>query len=194
MAAESLTQLSQAGYATPTHLLLQAGVGAMAGGVLGYFADACGADNFTAIISEPEAADCLYRSIGSDRGERVAVAGDLDSIMAGLACGEVNPVTWDILKSAGRYYASVSDAVSATGMRILGNPLGQDTRIVSGESGAISIGLLYYLMTLDDQLVQTFREALQLDKHSVVLAFSTEGDTNPDRYRKIVWEGAWSGY
>ncbi|WP_426608260.1 diaminopropionate ammonia-lyase [Pantoea anthophila] len=189
MAAETLEQLSDSGAAMPTHIFLQAGVGAMAGGMLGYFADSIGADNFAGIISEPEAANCLYASITSENGERVAVTGELNSIMAGLACGEVNPVTWNILRDAAKYYASVSDDVSATGMRILANPAGADTKIISGESGAINLGLLYQLMTSQNEDINSLKILLGLNENSTVLIFSTEGNTNPFRYEKIIWEG-----
>lgn len=188
MAKETFEQLSLAS-AKPTHIFLQAGVGAMAGGALGYCVDALGAENFTSIISEPEAANCLYRSIGTSDGHRVAVNGSLNSIMAGLACGEVNPVTWDILRDCGNFYISANDALAATGMRVLGNPLPGDPAVISGESGAINLGLLYSLMTSKDEKIAVYREQLGLTKDSVVLIFSTEGDTNPARYRSIVWEG-----
>ncbi|MGF1767660.1 diaminopropionate ammonia-lyase [Enterovibrio makurazakiensis] len=180
MADEAVEQAQE----KPTHVLLQAGVGAMAGGVLGYLADKLGADTFKAIIAEPSAADCIFRS--GDKGEMVNVTGSLSSIMAGLACGEPNPVTWPILRDCSHSFVSVEDNVAATGMRILGNPLVGDEPVTSGESGAICMGLLYLLMQEDSK---EHAQALGLDEDSVVLLFSTEGDTNPDRYRRIVWEG-----
>lgn len=189
MAKEAFEQLSEASKNMPTHIFLQAGVGAMAGGVLGYCVDALGADKFISVISEPKAADCLYRSIGTADGHRVAVNGSLNSIMAGLACGEVNPVTWDILRDSGNFYINADDVLAATGMRVLGNPLPGDPAVISGESGAINLGLLYSLMTSKDEKIVAYREQLGLTKDSVVLIFSTEGDTNPARYRSIVWEG-----
>lgn len=187
MADEALEQAATMPGGQPTHIMLQAGVGAMAGGILGYFADALNADNFTTIISEPRAADCIYQSGNSENGDIVNVTGDLGSIMAGLACGEPNPIAWPILRDCSKAFASVTDNVAATGMRILGNPLKGDAAITSGESGAINMGLLYALMTKPS--AQEIAASLGLNKDAVVLIFSTEGDTNADRYRKIVWEG-----
>jgi len=187
MAAEALTQLDGI---KPTHLLLQAGVGAMAGGILGYYADALGADNITSIIVEPENVACIYLSGTSSDGEIKAVGGDLNSIMAGLACGEPNPVTWPILKDCSKYFVSVSDKVSATGMRVLANPLPGDKAITSGESGAITLGLLYALAQSKTGKEQA--KELGLNEESVVLVFSTEGDTNPVSYQNIVWNGHYS--
>ena len=183
--ADEAAEQAQAMALQPSHIMLQAGVGAMAGGILGYFADKMGAANFTTIISEPRAADCIYRS--GVEGEMVTVSGDLSSIMAGLACGEPNPITWPILKQCSSFFASVEDNISATGMRILGNPLKGDEKIISGESGALNVGLLYALTTQAE--CQAMREELGLNQDSVVMIFSTEGDTNPDRYRQIVWQG-----
>lgn len=50
-------------------------------------------------VVEAGAADCLYRSAVQADGSRVNVAGDMLTIMAGLACGEANTVSFDILKN-----------------------------------------------------------------------------------------------
>lgn len=108
------------------------------------------------------------------------------SIMAGLACGEPNPVTWQVLRDCSNYFASVDDGVTATGMRVLGNPLQNDPKVVSGESGAVTLGLLYKLCS--DVSNKALVEELRLNEDSVILVFSSEGDTNADRYRDIVWD------
>jgi len=190
MADEVVEQLNEFKDLVPTHIMLQAGVGAMAGGVLGYLVDALGVQNFKAIVSEPVTADCIYQSAQDKSGQLIAVDGDLNSIMAGLACGEVNPITWPILKDCTFAFAKVEDSIAATGMRILGNPLKGDEPITSGPSGAINLGLLYALSNSSDQAC--LKESLGLNEESIVLIFSTEGDTNTDLYRKVVWEGYYS--
>jgi diaminopropionate ammonia-lyase len=187
MADEAIEQAAEMPEGLPTHVMLQAGVGAMAGGVLGYLADKLGADNFKTIIAEPSAADCIFRSGSSEDGSMINVTGDLNSIMAGLACGEPNPVTWPILRDCSDLFISVDDNVAATGMRILGNPLKGDQAITSGESGAITTGLLYLLANHPEG--QKIAKEIGLDQDAVVMIFSTEGDTNADRYRQVVWEG-----
>ncbi len=186
MAAEAHQQLD-ALHITPSHIFLQAGVGAMAGGVLGYFASAYGADNFTCVITEPDQADCIYRSGTSADGKMQVVSGELNSIMAGLACGEPNPVTWPILRDCSHFFASVSDDIAATGMRVLANPIGSDKTIISGESGAISLGLLFALSQCDNGT--ELAKDIGLNSESVVLVFSSEGDTNQQRYQDIVVNG-----
>ncbi|WP_421550016.1 diaminopropionate ammonia-lyase [Kluyvera intermedia] len=185
LADEAVEQMSAMGIARPTHVFLQGGVGALAGGVLGYLADVYGARNLHAIIVEPEQADCLYRS--GMKGQMVNVGGEMSTIMAGLACGEPNPLGWEVLRHCATQFISCQDAVAALGMRVLGNPLGHDPRVISGESGAVGLGILaaIHAHPQRDALMNT----LQLDSHSIVLVISTEGDTDVKHYREVVWEG-----
>ena len=188
MALEAIEQLKVNEIERPTHVLLQAGVGSFAGAVQGVFASIYGDDCPTTVIVEANLADCLYKSAKS--GEMKYVGGDMQTIMAGLACGEPNTIGWEVLKNHSSAFVSCPDWVAANGMRILGNPLRGDGRVVSGESGAVTAGLLFEVMT-NPEYAQ-MKEDLKLDKNSKVLLFSTEGDTDPDIYKKIVWQGAHS--
>lgn len=187
MAAEAVEQITQQNTDKPTHVILQAGVGAMAGGVLGFLAEKLGAENIKTIIVEPNQADCIYRSGLNAQGDMVNVGGDLDTIMVGLACGEPNPLGWEVLRNCSTHFVSCEDKLAALGMRVLGNPMASDPRVVSGESGAIGVGLLAGLYYSEDQ--QALMDKLELDCDSVVLVFSTEGDTDPIHYRDVVWQG-----
>jgi diaminopropionate ammonia-lyase len=115
------------------------------------------------------------------------IGGDLSTLMAGLSCGEPNTLSWEILKNNTSFFASLPDWVAAKGMRILSSPLPGDKRVISGESGAVGIGFLAVLMERDD--FAAIREQMGLNENSVVLLISTEGDTDPDVYRDIVWDG-----
>ncbi len=184
MAEEVLEQLKDKGLEMPTHLFLQAGVGSMAASVLGYYAntlrDACP----RTIIVEPDQADCMYRSALADDGMPRTVRGDLKTMMAGLACGEPNPWAWNILRDFAAGFISCPDEVSAIGMRQLAKPRGNDPPLVSGESGAVGVGLLCQLLA--DSGLAGIRAQTSLNQASVVLCFSTEGDTDPGNYRAIV--------
>ncbi|MDO4651114.1 MAG: diaminopropionate ammonia-lyase [Eubacteriales bacterium] len=184
MALETVEKL---GDQIPTHIFLQAGVGAMAGALTGFFSDYYGENKPKIVIVEPDKANCVFRTAKANDGKLHAVKGNLDSIMAGLCCGEVCTVGWDVLKHHADYFCSCDDYMAADGMRILGNPIGNDARIISGESGAVTIGLLYHLIC--DGTWETYKKALSLNHESVVLCISTEGDTDKMNYRKIVWEG-----
>ena len=167
----------------PTHVLVQAGVGALAASVCATFWQAWGAKRPQFVIIEPERADCFFQS--GQAGHPVVVTGDLDTVMAGLACGEVSPVAWDILKNGINCYATIADKFALEGMRVFAHPLGADPKIVSGETGSTGLGLL--LATQDDQAL---RYALGLDGNSRVLLIGSEGDTDPVIYKEVVGKTA----
>lgn len=185
MADEAVEQIQQAKLPSPTHVLLQCGVGAMAAGVMGYLVDVYGAKELHSILVEPDLADCLYRS--GIKGEIVNVGGTMSTIMAGLACGEPNPLGWPLLRNCTQQFISCQDKVAALGMRVLGNPLGDDPRVISGESGAVGLGVLAAIHYHPQR--NKLMEQLHLNSDSVVLLFSTEGDTDLAHYREVVWEG-----
>lgn len=172
---------------SPTHVFLQAGVGAMAGAMTGFLRD-CYPDAIVTIL-EPDNAACIYESARSGNGEIRFVSGDLQTIMAGLACGEPCTLAWDVLWEGASCFVSLPEWVTADGMRILANPKGQDPAVVSGESGAVSTGFVYTVMT--DPRFAELKEKLGLNETSRVLCISTEGATDQENYHKIVQEGAY---
>ena len=184
---EADKQLKENGVDRPTHVFVQAGVGSLAGAVVGYFAHKYKENPPVMVVCEASAADCLYRSAVQADGNLVNVTGDLQTIMAGLACGEGNTIGWDILKNHVTVFASCPDWRSAKATRIYANPLDNDPHIISGESGSVPLGLAY--TALHDEDAKDLKEALKLDENSNILVISTEGDTDPVRYREIVWDG-----
>ena len=189
MADEANEQLNAAGVARPTHVFIQAGVGSLAGAVQGYFANKYPDNPPKVVVMEARVADCLYRGAEAADGAIRMVGGDLQTIMAGLACGEPNTISWDILKNHVSVFASCPDWVAAKGMRMLSAPVKGDPQVVSGESGAVGMGVISTIMT--DPAYAELKAALGLDEKSQVLMFSTEGDTDPVNYKKIVWNGAY---
>lgn len=187
--SEAIDQIAQTGDERATHIFLQAGVGSFAGSMLGYLAAEFGADRPITIVIEPENAACLYKSIAAGDGKPHAVTGSLQTVMAGLACGEPNTIAWNILKDYAQMFTVCPDYAAARGMRILANPLGGDPRVVSGESGAVGLGLISLLA--EDESLGEMAKKLKLNKHSKLLVISTEGDTDPAGYRDIVWNGAY---
>ncbi len=187
MASEAAEQLRQLSVNRPTHVFVQAGVGSLAGAVVGYFVNRFPNDPPKFVVMEAGAADCLYQGVLAGDGAPRTVGGDLQTIMAGLACGEPNIISWDILRNHVSAFVSCPDWVSAKGMRMLGAPVKGDPRVISGESGAVGMGLIATLM--EDGEYRELREAIGLDRFSKVLMFSTEGDTDPEKYRRILWDG-----
>jgi len=171
----------------PTHIFLQAGVGSLASAVCGFFSSVYSDNKPIITIVEPNKAACLYKTAKADDGKLHFVTGDMNTIMAGLACGEPNTIGWKVLNSYAENFLSVPDDAAAHGMRVLGNPLKGDTQVISGESGAVTVGVVSQLMAKGE--LKGFKEALKLDEDSVVLCFSTEGDTYFEHYRDVVWNG-----
>ena len=118
MTMEADEQLHLDGVDRPTHVFVQAGVGSLAGAVVGYFANKYKENPPVMVVCEASAADCLYRSAEEKTGKLVNVTGDLATIMAGLACGEGNTIRWDILKNHVPVFASCPDWMSAKATRI----------------------------------------------------------------------------
>ena len=186
MGLEAFEQLPE----KPTHIFLQAGVGSMAGAMAGLLSDIYGEDRPIIVIVEPNKADCLFRTAEANDGTLHIVTGNMDTIMAGLACGEPCSIGWNVLKNYADFFISCPEYVAANGMRILGNPLGKDDRVISGESGAAAFGAVAEIMKNPE--LANMKEALCLNENSRVLCFSTEGDTDKENYKAIVWEGKYS--
>lgn len=186
LAMEAARQMIADGCERPTHIFVQAGVGSLAGAVIGYFANKYPDNPPIMCVVEAGAADCLYRSC--KEGRRVNVGGDMQTIMAGLACGESNTIAWDILRNHAAAFFSCPDWMSAKGTRMYGVPLAGDPVIISGESGSVPMGLLSVLFR-DKDKYQDILDALKLDENSEVLLISTEGNTDPIRFREVVWDG-----
>ena len=187
MAMEAYDQLQDYGCERPTHVFIQAGVGSLAGAVQGYFANRYPENPPKVVVVEAEAAACLYKGASVGDGSIQIVDGDMVTIMAGLACGEPNTISWDILKNHVDTFIATPDWVAAKGMRMLAAPIKGDKPVTSGESGAAPFGTLACIMMMDEY--KELREHLGLDKNSKVLLFSTEGNTDPERYESIVWDG-----
>ena len=188
IAREIDAQLAELGEDAPTHILLQAGVGSFAAAMLGYYAAKRGDARPLSVIVEPNAADCILRTARAGDGQLRFVTGDMPTIMAGLACGEPSTVSWRILDAYADAFLAMPDSAAAGGMRMLGNPLPGDARIISGESGASTAGALREIMV--NPALTELRERMNFCPEARVLLISTEGDTDRENYRRIVWDGA----
>jgi len=187
LSLEADRQLLAEGCDRPTHIFVQAGVGSLAGSVIGYFANRYPDNPPIMVVVEAGAADCIYRSAEKATGEIINVSGDLNTIMAGLACGEVNTIAWTILRNHASAFLSCPDWMSAKGTRMYGVPLSGDPTVISGESGSVTMGALASIMAYPRYA--EVKKALKLDENSQVLLISTEGNTDPLRFREVVWDG-----
>jgi len=169
--------------APPTHVLVQAGVGALAASVAAAFWLAWGPKRPKMIVIEPTEADCHLQSAMA--GKPVAVTGALDTVMAGLACGEVSPAAWEIVSAAATAYLAIDDRFALDGMRAFASPQGGDPAIVAGETGAAGLGAL-----LAARELPALATVMELDAGSRVLLLGSEGDTDPEVYRRITGRAA----
>ncbi|MEA3123071.1 MAG: diaminopropionate ammonia-lyase [Caballeronia sp.] len=175
IAAEAIEQGCEGPY---THVFIQGGVGGLAAGVVSYFAERFGEQRPFCVIVEPVQADCLFQS--ALRGRAALATGSVDSIMAGLACGEASPLAWRFLAVLADAFMTIPDDAAVDAMRILAVGAARDVPIVAGESGAAGLaGLIQASSSTED------RAALGLDEQSNVLLLNTEGATAPDLYRQL---------
>jgi len=187
MFVETQEQLAAQGIIKPSHILVQAGVGSLAASTIGYYAHLFGAERPRSIVVEPDKAACLFHSAEIGDGEPYRVDGELDTIMAGLACGEPNPQAWRNLWDTADVFIKSPDYVAAKGMRVYGMPLAGDPFVISGESGASTLGALMFIMQRSEY--GPLRESLGLGRDSEVLLINSEGNTDPTYFRKVVWSG-----
>jgi diaminopropionate ammonia-lyase len=158
---------------TPTHVFIQGGVGGVAASV-SIQARARFSPAPALIVVEPDRAACLLAS--AELGERTAIPGDLDTVMAGLACGEPSLLAWQELERGACAFMAIPDEAALETMQLLAG-----LEMVAGESGVA--GLAGCLLAAADLAA---RATLGLDEHSRVLVFNTEGATDRPAYDTIV--------
>jgi diaminopropionate ammonia-lyase len=161
-----------------THVILQGGVGGMAAGVASYLWERHGSDRPVFVVVEPAQADCLLQS--AIHGKASCATGSIDSVMAGLACGETSPLAWRFLEPSVDAFVTIEDDAAIEAMRMLAKGSELDMPIVSGESGAASLAGLRAVALSKDR-----REHLGLHAQSRVLLVNTEGATAPSVYQRL---------
>src|SRR5699024_3311614 len=191
IAKEITEQLNLENAKHPTHIFLQIGVGYFAASITSFFLDIYYKNPSIIVLVEPNQADCYYTSFLNENSERTTISGELDSIMSGLCCSEPSTRAFNTLRNEAQAAFSCADEVAALGMRIFANPLRGDPRIISGESGAVTLGLVYYIQKL---LSNKTRQALKIDNNSRLLLINTEGNTDAKDYFNIVWKGAYANF
>jgi diaminopropionate ammonia-lyase len=135
------------------------------------------------VIVEPVNADCFFRSVAA--GRPVGVQGGLDTVMAGLACGEVSELGWEILKQGADAVVAIGDDWAIEAVKRLAHPQSDDAKIVAGETGGAGLAALLAVHGRPE-----LEQALGLGRDSKVLLLGSEGDTDPDIYRRIVGQSA----
>jgi diaminopropionate ammonia-lyase len=173
MAAEAAAALPAD--TVPSHLFIQGGVGGLAAAVTAHFWQRWGGGRPRVVVVEPVRADCLYQSAMA--GRPAHATGDLETVMAGLSCGEISTIVWPILAEGAAAFMTIPDEAAIEAMR----RLAEDEAVVGGESGVA--GLAGLIAAAGDP---ASAEALGLDANARVLLVGSEGATDPELYRKLV--------
>ena len=161
-----------------THIILQAGVGGMAGAMIAGIARYL--NNIpTTIVVEPDSAACVLESIKTGKIQKIDIK--RESLMGGMSCGEVSLVPWEILKNSVKYCISLPDDDIATTMKFLGNGSFSNKKIIAGENSAP--GVISLIASCEDQKI---KKELNLNSNSNVLVIGCEGDTDKEMYKKLV--------
>ncbi|MDB9717946.1 diaminopropionate ammonia-lyase [Candidatus Pelagibacter sp.] len=161
-----------------THIILQAGVGGMAGAMVTGIARYLDYVPIT-IVVEPDSAACVLESIKTGKIEKIDIK--RESLMGGMSCGEVSLVPWEILKNSVKYCISLPDDDIAKTMRLLGNSTFSEHKIIAGENSAP--GVIGLIASCEDQNI---KQSLKLDQNSNVLVIGCEGDTDQEMYQKLI--------
>lgn len=168
-----------------THVFVQGGVGGMAAGISSYLWEYYQEDRPILVMVEPHQADCLFQS--AMQGHAAKATGVVDSVMAGLACGETSPLAWRFLQPGIEFFMTISDEDAVIAMRLLAKGSHQDVPLVAGESGVAGLAGL-----LELQKNPALARQVGITADSRVLIISTEGATAPVVYESLVMESAQS--
>ncbi len=161
-----------------SHVILQAGVGGMAAAMIAGIARYLESIPVT-IVVEPDSAACVLESIKTGRIEKIDIK--RESLMGGMSCGEVSLVPWEILKNSVRYCISLPDDDIAKTMKLLGNAIFSDEKIIAGENSAP--GVISLIASCEDEKI---KDKLGLNKNSNILLIGCEGDTDETMYQKLI--------
>ena len=161
-----------------SHIILQAGVGGMAGAMVAGIARYL--DNIpVTIVVEPDSAACVLESIRKGRIEKIDIK--RESLMGGMSCGEVSLVPWEILKNSVKFCISLPDDDIAKTMKLLSNASFSNEKIIAGENSVP--GVISLIASCEDEKV---KEKMNLKKDSNVLLIGCEGDTDQEMYQKLI--------
>ena len=160
-----------------SHIILQAGVGGLAGamvaGIARYLKNIP-----TTIVVEPDSAACVMESIKSGKIEKIDIK--RESLMGGMSCGEVSLVPWEILKNSVKFCISLPDDDIAITMKLLGNANFSDKKIIAGENSAP--GVISLIAACSDEKT---KKELNINSNSNIMLIGCEGDTDKEMYQKL---------
>lgn len=174
--------LDACGATPPTHVFLQAGVGGLAAAVCAQFWMALGAQRPRTVVVESDRAACLLESARAGAPRHVAIREE--TVMAGMSCGEVSLLAWEILSRGAADFVAIGDAAVAPAMRLLATGAAGGGAIEAGECSAA--GVVALVASCGDPAL---RARLGLEAQSRILLIGSEGATDPEIYRALIAAG-----
>jgi len=172
--------MEQLGDEIPSHVILQAGCGAMAGALIASMWHHWGSRLPMIIMVESDRSDCVYQSLKRDEIHLVNIVEE--TMMAGLSCGEVSLLAWPLIQQGASHVVTIDDGGVAPMVRWLASPT-DDNRpsVIGGECSAS--GLIALLAIRQDAALA---HDIGIDSESRVLVIGTEGNTDDELYEKII--------
>lgn len=158
-----------------THVFVQAGVGGLAAAIASYLWHELGATRPLLVVVQSDHAPCVVQSL--ERGSPTSVPGPHDTVMGGIACGEMSEIAWETLRHTVDFAITIDDARAAEALLLCTRGVGADPAMQIGETGVA--GLAALLAVAGDAAAARL---LGLDRRSVVLCIGTEGITDPETY------------
>jgi diaminopropionate ammonia-lyase len=163
----------------PTHVFILGGVGGLASAVCAYFWALWDEQRPHFIVVETINANYLKESARA--GKPIIVNSDLDTLMAGLPCGEVSALAWEILDVGANDFHTINEEAVPLTMQLLAYGFSEDVKIEAGESAVAGLSALITARHSTDE-----SRALGLDESSPIYILGTEGATDPELYEQLI--------
>ena len=176
MSAEIIEQM---GSSKPSHTFLPVGVGGLAAGIVTPMWEDMNANLGKIISVESYFSQCFLDSIAN--GVPTLVDIEEETLMAGLSCGEVSQIAWEILKPTLTHCMSITDDGIAKIMQIFANGGFGETLVEAGECSASGLAALFVAKNNPH-----IWDQLKFSEHSNILLIGTEGATDPVLYKKLI--------
>ncbi|KAK5937617.1 hypothetical protein PMZ80_010237 [Knufia obscura] len=145
-----------------THIVTPIGVGSLGHAVVNWAKSAERKNKVRVITVEPETAACLHASLKA--GENTTIE-TVDTIMSGMCCGTVSPISWPALRDGVDVSVTIDDWTCHEAVLDL-----QGLGIESGPCGAGCLAGLRKVLGDEEA-----RRTVGIDGGSVVVVLSTEG-------------------
>lgn len=170
LASEVISQMDQ----PPTHVFLQAGVGGLAGAISARLWMEYGENRPHISIVESDFSDCVLQSFKQQQPATVDIT--RETVMAGLSCGEMSLLAWQILAGCCDQVMTLADDQVAAAMKLFADGEMADHPIEAGECAVPGVLALMASVTASQQDYRSAR----------ILVLGCEGATDAEVYKNML--------